>query len=216
MPKKELLEPRKMPSQERSRKTMAAIYKAAAHIFADIGYAEATTDQIAEIAGVSIGTLYHYFPGKEAILYGLWEQHMRQIKTITQEVDQNIRRQGFINHGIIPVLLNLVLELVSYERVENRLFISQIGLPETIIQKRRELGLYIESTMEAIFRDFANVRLRNPKIGVHIIWATVQAVMHDYILSASDEIKPEALIDELADMMSRYVLLMTRKNNYTR
>jgi AcrR family transcriptional regulator len=207
MPGRELLEPRKIPSQERARKTMAAIYESAAHVFVSIGYTEATTDQIAERAGVSIGTLYNYFSSKEAILYGLWEQHMREIKTITQKVDQDIRRQGFIDRSVIPVLLNIVMDLVGYDRLPNRLFISQIGLPETIIQKRRELGLYIESTMEAIFHDFANVRIRNPKIGVHIIWATVQAVVHDYILSVSDEIKSEALIDELADMMSRYVFI---------
>jgi AcrR family transcriptional regulator len=205
MSEKELLEPRTMPSQERSRKTMAAIYEAAAHIFAGIGYAEATTDQIAERAGVSIGTLYHYFPGKEAILYGLWERHRDEITTITQQVDQDIRRQGFVDRGIVPVLMHLVLELVSYENVQNRLFVSPIGLPETILQKRRELGLYIESAMESIFRDFADVRIRDPKIGVHIIWATVQAVVHDYILLDSNEIKPEDLVAELSDMLSRYI-----------
>jgi AcrR family transcriptional regulator len=205
MSEKELLEPRKVPSQERSRKTMTTIYEAAAHIFAKIGYAEATTDQIAERAGVSIGTLYHYFPGKEAVLYGLWEKHEHEIKTIVQQVDQDIRRQGFVDRGIVPVLMHLVLELVSYENVQNRLFVSPIGLPDAIHQKRRELGLYIESAMEAVFRDVANVRIGKHKIGVHIIWATVQAVVHDYILLPSDEIKKEDLIDELSDMLSRYV-----------
>ncbi len=205
MSKEELLEPRKIPSQERSRKTVMAIYEAATDVFVTTGYTEATTDQIAEKAGVSIGTLYNYFPGKEAILYGLWEKYEKEIKAITDQVDQDIRKQGSFDRSIIPVLLNLALELVSYEKVKNRLFISQIGLPETIIQKRRELGLYMESVMEAVFRDFASVRVRNPKIGVHIIWATVQAVFHDYIISVSNEIKPEDFIDELGDMMGRYI-----------
>lgn len=206
MPGKDnVLSPRKVPSQERSRKTMALIYKEAANIFSNVGYAEATTEQIAERAGVSIGTLYHYFSGKEAVLYGLWEQHEIEIKSLVQQIDQDIRRQGFVNRAIVPLLLHLVLELVSPERERNRLFISQIGLPETIIQKRRNLGLYIEAAMESVFRDFANVRIRNPRVGLHIIWATVQAVIHDYILSVSDQIKPEELVDEFSDMMSRYV-----------
>lgn len=206
MPGKDnVLSPRKVPSQERSRKTMALIYKEAANIFSNVGYAEATTEQIAEQAGVSIGTLYHYFSGKEAVLYGLWEQHEIEIKSLVQQIDQDIRRQGFVNRAIVPLLLHLVLELVSPERERNRLFISQIGLPETIIQKRRNLGLYIEAAMESVFRDFANVRIRNPRVGLHIIWATVQAVIHDYILSVSDQIKPEELVDEFSDMMSRYV-----------
>ena len=219
MSEKELLEPRKMPSQERSRKTMATIYEAATHIFVEIGYADATTDQIAERAGVSIGTLYHYFPGKEAVLYGLWEKHENEIKTIVQQVDQDVRRQGFVDRGIVPILMHMVLELVSYERLQNRLFISPTGLPEAILQKRRELGLYIESAMEAVFRDFADVRILNPELGAHIIWATVQAVIHDYILMASGKIKPGDLIAELSDMLSRYVFtddaeeIITAKRN---
>lgn len=207
MPEKELLEPRKIPSQERSRKTMSAIYDAAAHVFAEIGYAEATTDQIAERAGIAIGTLYNYFSGKEAVLYGLWEQHENEIKSIVQQVVRDIRRQGFIDRGLVPILIHVVFELVSYEKVQNRLFVSPTGLPETILQKRRELGLYIEEAMEAVFRDFANVRIMNPKIGVHIIWAITQAVVHDYVLLPSHEIEREDLITELSDLMTRYVFV---------
>lgn len=205
MPKKDLLDPRKLPSQERARKTMAAIYEAAANIFDETGYADATTEQIAQKAGVSIGTLYNYFPGKEAILHGLWEKTMQDIKTTTQQLDQEIRKQGFVDSSIIPGLLHLVLDLFSYQKLPNRLFISQVGLPEIFIQKRKELGNYMESVTEEIFRDFANVRIRNPRVGVHILWATVQAVIHDYMLSNTEDIKSEELINELSDMIGRYI-----------
>jgi len=66
-----------MPSQKRSRETVAVIYQAAAHVFSTNGYANTTTDHIAERAGVSIGTLYQYFPSKEAISLGLWEKHIK-------------------------------------------------------------------------------------------------------------------------------------------
>jgi|YelNatPaOPRAMG01_1025707.scaffolds.fasta_scaffold65817_2 AcrR family transcriptional regulator len=200
-----LLEPRKIPSQERSRKTMAAIYEAAAQVFAAVGYAEATTEEIAAKAGVSIGSLYHYFAGKEAVLNGLWEMYAREIMAIVQEIDRDIRQKGFVDKTIIPWLLHIVLELINDNRAQNRLFISQVGLPETIIQKRSGLIAYIESTMEAIFRDFANVRITDPRIGVHMIVTTVQAVMHDYILNASDKIRADNFIEELADMMGRYI-----------
>lgn len=207
MPEKALLEPRKTPSQNRSRKTVAAIYEAASQIFAEVGYAEATTEQIAEKAGVAIGTLYNYFPGKESIIYGLWEQFEREIRTITQQVDKDIREQASFNRNTIALLLQLVLELVGFEKIQNRLFITHVGLPDTVIQKRRELGLDMETVMESVLRHFANVRVRHPKIGVHIIWATVQAVVHDYILSNSGAIQPEELIDELADMLTRYIFV---------
>lgn len=58
---------RKEPSQARSKATVDAILSAATRILLSAGYAEASTNKIADLAGVSIGSLYEYFPGKEAI-----------------------------------------------------------------------------------------------------------------------------------------------------
>ena len=94
------LTPRKIPSQERSRETVAAIYQAAAQVFSRNGYADTTTDQIAERAGVSIGTLYQYFPSKEAISLGLWEKHLKEIKDAAQKIFLDIRQRGSIDRSI--------------------------------------------------------------------------------------------------------------------
>ncbi len=56
------LKPLKEPKQDRSRETFAAILQAAAHVFEHRGYAGATTNRIAGRAGVSVGSLYQYFP----------------------------------------------------------------------------------------------------------------------------------------------------------
>lgn len=58
---------RKQPRQRRSVATVTAILDAAARILTETGYATASTNRIAERAGVSIGSLYEYFPGKEAV-----------------------------------------------------------------------------------------------------------------------------------------------------
>ena len=58
---------RKQPKQARSKATVDAVLEAAARILVSDGYANASTNIIADTAGVSIGSLYEYFPGKEAI-----------------------------------------------------------------------------------------------------------------------------------------------------
>jgi AcrR family transcriptional regulator len=68
--------PRKPPRQQRSRETVRAILEAAARVFEEDGVAGATTDRIAERAGVSIGSLYQYFPSKAAILATLGRCHL--------------------------------------------------------------------------------------------------------------------------------------------
>lgn len=63
-----IIEPRKKPRQARSTATVDAILEAAARILAADGLAGLNTNAVAERAGVSVGSLYQYFPGKEAIL----------------------------------------------------------------------------------------------------------------------------------------------------
>lgn len=68
------LQPRKTPSQSRSQKTVDYILEAAAHILEEQGFEGYTTNAIAERAGVSIGSLYQYFPGRDAVTVALIEQ----------------------------------------------------------------------------------------------------------------------------------------------
>ena len=205
MPKNIQLKPRKMPSQERSRETVAAIYQAAAQVFSLYGYADATTDHIAERAGVSIGTLYQYFPGKEAILIGLWEKHINEIMNAAQKISRDIRQKGSIDRSVAPVLISMILKHNLYDRAQHKLFIGDIGWPEAIIQKRRNLGQIIKKDIEDILRSSANVRISNYKIVAHIIWETVSNLIHNYILYPDDQIKQKEFIDELADMLNRYI-----------
>jgi AcrR family transcriptional regulator len=68
--------PRKSPRQERSRRTVERILDAAARIFHEQGYAAATTNDIADEADVSVGSLYQYFPNKGALLVALTARHI--------------------------------------------------------------------------------------------------------------------------------------------
>jgi len=68
------------PVQPRAKQTVARIVAAAAHIFGERGYA-ATTNEIAELAGVSIGSLYQYFRDKDEILVALHSGHLDQIES---------------------------------------------------------------------------------------------------------------------------------------
>ena len=68
---------RKSPAQARSRETVATILEAAAHVLARRGYAGVTTNHVAQRAGVSIGSIYQYFPDKEALLAALVGRDMQ-------------------------------------------------------------------------------------------------------------------------------------------
>lgn len=71
---------RKQPKQTRSRRTVGKILDAAARVFAEAGYEGATTNRIAEVAGVSVGSLYQFFPNKGALLHALQREWLARVE----------------------------------------------------------------------------------------------------------------------------------------
>ena len=68
-------EPRKTPVQKRSTWTVEAIAEATIQVLLAVGPDRLTTTRVAERAGVSVGTLYQYYPNKQALLYAVLELH---------------------------------------------------------------------------------------------------------------------------------------------
>lgn len=83
------LTPRKLPRQARSRALVDAILDAAAHILAERGREALNTNIVAEKAGVSIGSLYQYFPNREAIIAAVADRHGHRIYHLV--ADLNLR-----------------------------------------------------------------------------------------------------------------------------
>lgn len=115
------IEPRKAPRQARAIVTVDAILEAAAHILGRGGLAALTTNAVAERAGVSIGSLYQYFPAKEAILTELIRRKRQTVldamrsaarkadgMPLTQAVDGLI--EAGIAHQLDEPALSLALE----------------------------------------------------------------------------------------------------------
>ena len=90
-------EPRKRPSQARSAATVAAMLEAAARIIEARGWAALTTNHVAELSGASIGSLYQYFPSKEALLAELVR---RERAMLLHDVAQAMALEGELPFAI--------------------------------------------------------------------------------------------------------------------
>ena len=86
---------RKEPRQARSRATTDAMLDAAARILGDRGWAGLTTNAVAETAGVSIGSLYQYFPNKLALIEAVRRRHFDEVLAVLRAAadDRRTRRQ---------------------------------------------------------------------------------------------------------------------------
>ncbi|WP_329378119.1 TetR/AcrR family transcriptional regulator [Streptomyces sp. NBC_01716] len=121
------LQPRRKPRQVRAELTRERILTAAAHVFAEHGYAAGTTNRIAESARISIGSLYQYFPNKDAILAELLVRHIDrgtwtradQLDLSAGSLEASVRtlvRDAIDNHRDDPQLLRIMIEEAPLSR----------------------------------------------------------------------------------------------------
>lgn len=113
---------RKEPRQARSRATVEIIVRAGARVLGGRGWAGFTTNEVAEVAGVSIGSLYQYFPDKLALVDAIRHRHLEDVLAVMrslgqdgQPLDQLVDElvDGMIAaHGVHPSLHRVLLDEV--------------------------------------------------------------------------------------------------------
>ncbi len=86
---------RKQPKQARSTDLVAAVLEAAVQVLAEEGAQRFTTARVAEKAGVSVGSLYQYFPNKAAILFRLQSDEWRQTTGLLRSILEDVQRPPF-------------------------------------------------------------------------------------------------------------------------
>lgn len=193
---------RKQPRQQRATATVNAILEAAARILVDTGYATASTNRIAERAGVSIGSLYEYFPGKEAIFAELRRREMANWYAKL--------RAGPRSGSPIAVIRHIVATQIRYAAENPELYVAL----ETEVPRAA-----VSDVQGAIQDDFlklsvtyleAHRHLLRPKARMTFVaeflarW--VSSTIHGFAMHAPKELLRADLAEELVDAVARYLL----------
>ncbi len=101
-------EPRRQPQQERGERRVGELLDAAAAVFAEVGVEAATTNAIADRAGASVGSLYHFFPNKDAIIRALaarYDEEMREVNRAAMPVEAARLAIAAMVEGIVSPLV---------------------------------------------------------------------------------------------------------------
>ena len=131
--------PRKSASQKRSKLTVNALLEATARILVREGFDKASTNRIAEVAGVSVGSLYQYFPSKEALVAALIDRHNRKVMQVVQG-----ELAEAVNLPMEHAVRKLVAVAVKAHRIDPRLHrvlseqIPRVGRLEKVETFNRE------------------------------------------------------------------------------
>ena len=129
------LEPRKTPVQTRSAVTVDTISEATIQVLLSVGPDQLTTTRVAERAGVSVGTLYQYFPNKHSLLFSVLKQHLNHV---ADAVERACRQ----NHGEqVSTMVDSVVQAFVDAKMERAdismaLYAAATGREETALVKK--------------------------------------------------------------------------------
>lgn len=193
------LSPRKLPRQERSRATFDALLDASARLLRERPLAEITTNHIARRAGVGIGSLYEFFPNREAILAVLLE---RRLAGLLGEVEASVAEALRLDaRAAVDLLVRRLVAAVSAER----------DLFRVLLREAPKLGEQPNiRRLRAAFFGFGRGRgarqvLPHPDADAWLISRMVANAVLEIALSNPPAPRREALVKELVRLVHRMV-----------
>ena len=181
---------------------MEIILQATTRILVAEGYDRASTNRIALAAGVSIGSLYQYFPNKEALVAALCERHVGQMLAICEAkltelataplpvAAREIVRALLRAHAVEPKLHKVLIEQVP--RVGRLCAINEVSGRMTAA-----VHAYLASRR-------AELRPQNLEVAAFILVRAVEAVSHAAVIERPEYLVDGELADELAELVLRY------------
>ena len=193
---------RRRPRQRRARETFESVLDAAIRILKREGAGALTTNRIAEIAGVSIGSIYQYFPDKRAIFAALHDRHIKQIDRMIQrtlvdhatssleELMSAVVEEMVAAHSTDPELSELLLVEVPHGADGSRSFSARLhgAFLLAISSRARELknGRDLESV-------------------VFVVTHMVDALTHGAVLSRPAALSLQAAKEEIVGAVMTYL-----------
>jgi AcrR family transcriptional regulator len=204
--RRQRLEPRKRPVQKRSQATVDDILSAAAQVFEAHGYAAGTTNRIAERAGVSIGTLYQYFPSKEAIAVALLERHIADTdRRLHEWVGHMVAEQ----HRLRAALHDYVSGMLDVHSGRPRLqhiLLEETPLPERVHRVLLEAERRAAKTVAGLLRLYPEIRRSHLGQASFLVVQTVESLTHRFAAHPSEQIiERTAFVDQVVTMLCAYL-----------
>lgn len=192
--------PRKRPRQERSLRTVERILEAAARIFDAVGYAAANTNLVAEEAGLSIGSLYQYFPNKDALLVGLAERHVGHASAVLDAYRTGIQGRPRGLDQLARELLTLVVQLHEEDRLHVLLAHEAPRTAELQAQLDQLLDRIVGTVAAALVA--AGIDDEAP-LTARLLVTMADAAVHDVILRASSAKERTAAMRRTIELIIR-------------
>ncbi len=199
-----VLHPRKSPVQSRSAASVDAILEATTQVLLSAGKERLTTTRVAERAGVSIGTLYQYFPNKSALLQAALRRHFDAVASAVEEVCE--AQTGRSAKAMATALVNAYLE-AKMQDPKTSVALYAVSSDVDGLQLARQIGVRTHDAITAMLHTASDGEIANADLVATVLQGAMAGVSRRLLESGAPERHFESFRLELTGMACAYLEL---------
>jgi AcrR family transcriptional regulator len=182
---------------------VAAILQAAGEVIAEEGYAAMTTNHVAARAGVSIGSLYQYFPNKQAMLVRLLEEHLARVHPV---VERSLEELGDPGVPYPEAMRRLFERLLTLHRHANprlqRVLGEEVPHPPHVREQHRLREAEYTARVAALLHSRPDVEVDDPEMAARVLVQATSALSRWLAHDAPAGLDREAYVEEAVRLLT--------------
>ncbi len=198
-------EPRKQPVQPRAAETRDRILTAATRIFSRHGYSAGTTNRIAEEAGVSVGSLYQYFPNKDAILVALVRRHATEGFATIVDVLADPRLLPPTLEARIAVFVDAAIANHSGDPRLHQVLFEEAPRPPAVLAELHAGEELIVKAAAALLAAEPRVTTTDPELAARMVVTGIESYVHRFVATRNPKVALDTFRDELVALLVAYL-----------
>jgi AcrR family transcriptional regulator len=201
------LEPRKAPVQARSVVTVEAISEATIQVLLSQGTDRFTTTRVAERAGVSVGTLYQYYPNKQSLLFAVLEDHLDKVSSAVEAACERARGKPVAEmvKDVVEAFVDVKMERTD---ISTALYgiAADVGGPALV----KKTGQRSRKALEAMLGTSPDVLLRPDRFAIQTMFAAMAGTTRSVLEAGASPAMVRNLRVHLVLLCQSYMVAVTQ------
>lgn len=182
--------------------------QATARILVRRGWDGLTTNHVAALAGVSVGTLYEYFPGKHALVRALVDRHLDGAEAMLRDRVAAVLGPGELRDAttLVRTVVDAMIELHADDPRLHRVLFEEVPHDRTVRERVRRMEESAVAALTAVLPRVGGVTVRDPAIAARLIVDLLESLTHRWTTGPdAAPIPKQRLADELTRMIVAYL-----------
>lgn len=205
-----LLEPRKSPVQARSAASVEAILEATIQVLLEVGKERLTTTRVAKRAGVSVGTLYQYFPNKSALLQAVLKRHLTRVTDAVERTCAEQRGESLRQMATAVITTFLTAKMTDVKR---SVALYAVGSDVDGARITRQTGIRSNKAMVEMLKTAREQLTTDPQLIASMLQGAMVGVSRRLLESGAPEKQLDSVRSELIFFACAYLDACTARGS---